>query len=364
MSVRKIVITGGPCAGKTTGLSWIQNALSERGYRVLFIPETATELRSGGIAPWSCGTYDEYQIYQIRLQIMKEQIYTEAAENMKDDKILIVCDRGIPDNRAYMTEEEYVRAISDLGLNEIDARDGYDAVFHLETAAKGAEQFYTLGNNAARTETPEQARQADDNLIASWTGHPHFRIIDNSTDFEGKMRRLIAEIVSFLGEPEPYQIERKYLIEYPDIAFLESLPNCRAVEIEQIYLASSDDKEIRIRKRGYGGNYIYFKSEKREISPVKRIEIERRLTGEEYEALSLLADKSFRTVVKKRYCLSDKNQYFEIDIYPEWNDKAILEIEIIDEKQPVTVPEFISVIREVTDDASFRNHSLARIKGC
>ena len=49
MSVSKIVITGGPCAGKTTGMSWIQNAFTERGYKVLFISETATELISGGV---------------------------------------------------------------------------------------------------------------------------------------------------------------------------------------------------------------------------------------------------------------------------------------------------------------------------
>jgi len=54
MSICKIVITGGPCAGKTTGMSWIQNAFTERGYTVLFIPETAAELISGGVAPWSC----------------------------------------------------------------------------------------------------------------------------------------------------------------------------------------------------------------------------------------------------------------------------------------------------------------------
>ena len=30
MDITKIVITGGPCAGKTTALSWIMNAFTER----------------------------------------------------------------------------------------------------------------------------------------------------------------------------------------------------------------------------------------------------------------------------------------------------------------------------------------------
>ena len=92
----------------------------------------------------------------------------------------------------------------------------------------------------------------DDKLIAAWTGHPHLRIIDNSVDFEGKMKHLIAEIASFLGEPEPYEIERKFLIEYPDIKLLESMPNCRKVEIIQTYLKSENDEEVRIRQRGAG----------------------------------------------------------------------------------------------------------------
>ena len=54
MEIRKIVITGGPCAGKTTAMSWIQNEFSKLGYTVLFVPETATELISGGVAPWTC----------------------------------------------------------------------------------------------------------------------------------------------------------------------------------------------------------------------------------------------------------------------------------------------------------------------
>ena len=46
--IKKIVITGGPCAGKTTALSWIQKAFSREGTRVLFVDETATELSAGG----------------------------------------------------------------------------------------------------------------------------------------------------------------------------------------------------------------------------------------------------------------------------------------------------------------------------
>jgi len=362
MEITKIVITGGPCAGKTTAMSRIQKEFTEKGYKVLFVSETATELISGGVAPWTCGTNVEYQKCQLSLQLEKERIFEQAARTMNADKILIVCDRGALDNKAYMSDEEFSKAISHLGTNEVELRDGYDAVFHLVSAAKGAEEFYTTANNSARTETAEQAAALDDKLISAWTGHPHLRVIDNSTCFEDKIKRLITEISTFLGEPEPFEIERKFLIEYPDIEWLESNPTCRRIEIIQTYLKGADNEEIRVRQRGIDGNYIYFQTVKRKVTEVKRVEVERRLSQSEYLKLLMEADTTKRQIRKTRYCLTYNNQYFEIDIYPFWNDKAIVELELSDEGADIVFPEKIKVIKEVTDDVAYKNSSLAGMK--
>ena len=156
IKVNKIVLTGGPCAGKTTALNWINNYFSKRGYTVLFVPETATELITNGVAPWTCKTNYDYQTFQIRLQKMKEEIFDEAAKKMKNDKILIVCDRGLLDNKAYMKDVDFKRILKEINSNEIKERDTYDAVFHLVSAAKGKEDVYTLANNNARTESIEE----------------------------------------------------------------------------------------------------------------------------------------------------------------------------------------------------------------
>lgn len=361
MEISKIVITGGPSAGKTTAMSWIQSNFTKLGYAVLFVPETATELITGGVAPWTCGTNAEYQKCQTKLQIEKENIFEQAARTMAVDKILIVCDRGALDNKAYMDNIEFAQVLEYLGTNEIELRDNYDAVFHLVTAAKGAEEFYTTANNSARTETVEEAAALDDKLISAWTGHPHLRVIDNTSTFEDKMKKLVAEIASFLGEPEPYEIERKYLIEYPDIKWLESNPSCQRIEIIQTYLNSAAGEEVRVRQRGVDGNYIYFQTIKRKVSGVKRVEIERRLSQAEYLKLLMEADTTKRQIRKTRYCLTHENQYFEIDIYPFWTDKAIAEIELSDENAAIVFPKQIKVIKEVTDDDSYKNASLAKI---
>ncbi|MBQ5969236.1 MAG: AAA family ATPase [Clostridia bacterium] len=359
MELTKIVITGGPCAGKTTAMSRIQKTLTALGYTVLFVPETATELITGGVAPWTCGTNRDYQLCHLKLQLEKEAVFAAAAATMPAEKVLLVCDRGAPDCRAYMDDETFSGVLADLGTNEVALRDRYDAVFHLVTAAKGAAQYYTTENNTARTESPQAAAALDDRLIAAWTGHPHLRVIDNAGDFENKLQRLIKEITSFLGEPEPLEIERKFLIAYPDQEWLRSLPNCRRIEIIQTYLCADGDDEVRVRQRGADGHYVYFQTVKRRITDLKRIEVECRLSQEEYLRLLMRADPERRPIRKDRYCLTYENQYFEIDVYPFWNDQAILEIELSDANAPITFPPQLHVLREVTDDPAYKNAALA-----
>ena len=357
--IHKIVITGGPCGGKTSALTRIQTALSHLGYTVLVVPETATALISGGVAPWTCGSNEEYQKCQMTMQMQKERVFEQAAATMSNDKILIVCDRGAMDNKAYMTDEEFAHVLDYLGVNEAELRDSYDAVFHLVTAAKGAEEFYTLENNGARYETVEQARELDDKFIEAWTGHPHLRVVDNRTDFEGKLRHLIREISYFLGELAPYELERKFLIEYPDVAWLDSLPNCQKVPIVQYYLRSEPDQEIRIRQRGASGEAIFTLTEKAIEGTRKHLVRQRRLTEREYEMLLLQADPKMRMIEKTRYCLTYEGQYFEIDLFPCWDDQAIAEIELSSEETPVSFPPELKVIREVTGDPTYRNAVIA-----
>ena len=361
MEIKKIVITGGPCAGKTTAMNRIQGAFTKLGYTVLFVPETATELITGGVAPWTCGTNVEYQKCQMQLQLEKERIFTQGALTMPVEKILLVCDRGALDNKAYMTQSDFDLVLDAVGHNEVELRDSYDAVFHLVTCAKGAEEFYTLENNGARTESVDQAVALDNKIIEAWTGHPHLKIIDNDTDFEKKMKRVLSEMSSFLGEQGPCDVKRRFLIDHPDIAYLESLPNCQRVDIIQTYLIAQDGEENRVRQRGVDGNYIYFQTKKVSVNGLPKVRLERRLSKDAYIRLLMDADPSCRPIRKTRYCLTYKNQYFEIDVYPFWSDKAIIEIEQGEHDSEINFPDFVNVVREVTEDEKYKNLTLAKI---
>ena len=73
--VGKIVLTGGPCAGKTTALSRIEQDLSENGYHVFVVGESATELIKGGIKPFGDKPFDLVLFQKL---ILKYQLHPEA----------------------------------------------------------------------------------------------------------------------------------------------------------------------------------------------------------------------------------------------------------------------------------------------
>ena len=141
---------------------------------------------------------------------------------------------------------------------------------------------------------------------------------------------------------------------------MEKLPNCQRVEIIQTYLTAPQGEESRVRQRGIDGNYIYFQTTKKKVTDLKRVEVERRLSKDEYLRLLMDADPGCRPIRKTRYCLTYDNQYFEIDVYPFWKDKAIVEIELADENEEIRFPAQIKVMEEVTDDERYKNASLAR----
>lgn len=360
MSITNIVLTGGPCAGKSTGLSRIEQELSQKGYKVFVVPKTATEIITGGIRPAEFDLFD-FQRAIFENQSVKEKVYRAMAQKYFEKyhkNCIILYDRGLLDAKSFMPDKQYRELVHVCGRTETEVRDSYDGVFHLKTAADGAESFYTLGNNSARSETPSQARAVDKKCIRAWTGHPHLRVIDNSTDFEGKLFRLMREIYSLLGEPVPIEIERKYLIKMPDISVLENTFDVNKVNIIQTYLKSDDGIERRVRQRGLGNEFSYYYTEKTGDG-ISRVEKEKRISEKEYLCFLMDADTSLRQIRKDRYCFVYENNYIELDIYPFWDDYAIVEVELTNENESVKLPSCVEVVREVTFDNKFKNRSLA-----
>ena len=130
--ITKIVLTGGPAAGKTTLISRILHEFKqEDGWRVITIPETATELISGfGIRPFGdCMSMLAFQDFVVADQIHKEKLALDAARVVNEDNILIIYDRALMDDKAYISDEEFAEVLSRFdGRTEASVLAGYDAV--------------------------------------------------------------------------------------------------------------------------------------------------------------------------------------------------------------------------------------------
>lgn len=198
--ITKIVITGGPCSGKTSALATLRDTFSAQGYKVITSPEPATELIGNGITPWECSSSEEYQRCQMELQLTREAMYERAARGMDYPRILLIFDRGMLDNKCYMTTDEFDRVLHDLQRTEAELCANYDAVFCLESAAKGAKEFYSKETNATRYETLEEAVALDGRFMGAWSAHPHLHLILSTPDFGDKLEQLVQAVSCVLSE--------------------------------------------------------------------------------------------------------------------------------------------------------------------
>ncbi len=359
--ITKIVVTGGPCAGKSSFLSRIDKVLTTRGYRVFLISETATELILGGIKPFGdCMSMYDFQTFVFPTQFAKEDLYYRAAQIVPEEKVVIVCDRGILDNKAYVSEEEFQEILRTLGKQEISVRDSYDAVIHLVTAAQGAEYAYTLSNNSARTETPEQARERDRKTLHAWTGHPHLRVIDNSTDFEGKISRAMNEVYSLLDEPFPLRSQHKFLIKKPSLEDLSQHTSYSVTHVMRTYLNQIEPGiQRRILQVGQDGDFVYYYAERRPLPNAEIAEQEEHIDEKKYLSLLMDADTRFHQLSCKQLSFIYDNQNYRIDLYPFSEDRAIMQVAHTKNPQDLKLPKFLSVIRDVTNDPAYRSHVIS-----
>ena len=358
-----IVLSGGPASGKSTSLSKIEAELSSRlGYKVLICPETATELIANGIAPSSAIPGDSFQELMLRKQLGKEELYRDVANRYFDtSKTIILYDRGILDQMAYMSRDAFTKMLSDFGMTMGDVVSRYDAIIHLVTSAIGTD-CYTTANNAARRETAEEAAEADRKTLAANVNHPHVRVIDNSTGFDLKIQRVLHVIYDLIGIPVPSEIERKYLIRKPSEETLRALKFSSQNDIIQTYLVSQQKGvERRVRQRGTRADgYSFYYTEKTPVSDIERIEKERKISMSEYVSLLAEADNTLHQIKKRRCCFVYENQYFELDLYPFSETEAIVEIELSNGTDEVALPPYLEFIRDVTEDERYKNHSLAK----
>ena len=112
----RIVLTGGPCGGKTTALSTLRDHLSRRGFHVILVPEAATHAFEaiGGYDPEWAGTksHAEVQAAICKFQIAQEQLFRSLALQQRRKPVVMLCDRGTMDGAVFCNDEEWEQVLT------------------------------------------------------------------------------------------------------------------------------------------------------------------------------------------------------------------------------------------------------------
>ena len=171
---RRVVLTGGPGAGKTAVLEVVRRHLCEH---VVVLPEAAGILFRGGFPRRR--SVASRRATQLAIFHVQDQL--ERAALAEGDAALIVCDRGVLDGLAYWPGEEG-QFFDAVGGTRAGMYARYAAVIHIRTAAEG--------------DPSDEAAAVDRRLLSAWGEHPRRLVVEAGTDFLGTLRRTLAFVRS------------------------------------------------------------------------------------------------------------------------------------------------------------------------
>ena len=176
---RRVVLTGGPGAGKTALLELIRQSFCSH---VKVLPEAAGVVFGGGF-PREDDTACRRAAQRAIFHVQRELEITGDSHN----PAIVLCDRGTVDGLAYWpgpTEELW----SSLGTTLDSELGRYDAVIHLRTPA--LEHGYNH-QNPLRTESATTAADIDARIAHAWASHPRRFIVESFPDFCDKAARAV-----------------------------------------------------------------------------------------------------------------------------------------------------------------------------
>jgi len=163
----------------------------------------------------------------------------------------------------------------------------------------------------------------------------------------------------------PYEIERKLLIEEPDVAALEAAATSVS-RIVQTYLTTGDGSAERVRRRevrdASGERVQLTTTRKVGVSAGVVEEYERKVDEQEYAELLRRSDPARLPVVKTRWVVPYSGRTIEVDHLEEPRDLWLLEVELPaqgDLTAELELPAYLVAIAEVTGDDRYSNKNLA-----
>ena len=186
----RIVLTGGPGAGKTTAADLFRR---EIGDTVVLVPESATTLFAGGFPR----VPDEEARRSVQSAIFAVQRALEDIQaSLFPDRVLL-CDRGTIDGAAYWPDGE-AEFFTRMGTTQEAEMARYDVVLFFESASVAG--ISIEGGNRYRVESTDEAFELDRRLRALWSGHPRFHLVPHNASFLRKITTGLSILESVVAQ--------------------------------------------------------------------------------------------------------------------------------------------------------------------
>lgn len=176
--MRRVVLTGGPGAGKTAVLELVKQSFCKH---VMVLPESAGIVFGGGF-PRRSGIEASQAAQRAIFYVQRE--LENAAEGM--NPAVILCDRGTVDGGAYWSGEQDLWTSVGTTLPAQLAR--YAAVIHLRVPS--ADGGYNK-SNPLRVESAGEAGRIDARIASLWAAHPHRFVVEPAATFLAKAARVL-----------------------------------------------------------------------------------------------------------------------------------------------------------------------------
>jgi predicted ATPase len=179
---KRIVLTGGPGAGKTAVLELVRQAFCQH---MKVLPEAASLLFGGGFPRGESA--GERRATQRAIYYVQRELERSADEAGRP--AIVLCDRGTVDGVAYWPGPGELW--TEVGVSPAEELARYDAVLHLRTPSAASGYNY---RNPVRVESAEEAARIDERILRAWEGHPRRYIVESTMDFLEKAHRAIEAL--------------------------------------------------------------------------------------------------------------------------------------------------------------------------
>lgn len=311
-----VVVSGGPCAGKSTLIEQLAVAAAQVGRELRILPEVPTQLMQSGVDLAHLATTDREAYLAAQKLIIQTELdfIAQHRRELAGTNGLIVLDRGVSDTYGYMTPDEVHRVAA--RYNKTPEELGYDStdkvVYLPSVAACNPVAYEALkATNGTRYESAQEAAATCARTIANWAQHPELHIAEHA-DFAEKLRRGIQFCLGGESEFEQKWQAEPAAVEQLIAAKTDAGEMLGLTHIVQHY-AELNGLPFRLRRGLTANGYEFFHFAVKEKRPDGNRELRRAITAEEYYQLAQYAHSA---LTKVRYTFTHYGQVWTADALP------------------------------------------------